>query len=385
MNSTTTVDNAPPMTDFTSGTGLHLALHLPAGGAVLAREQITKLDFSDAATETWRECCLRKGRTEVALADFPARFVPIRSKSTPSRYTGYALEVAGPAGEKARCEFSISSLEPVARRAADRLLKSGVIQAGDEYVYELDVDPAGNTAAPAPGEDDSSLDADIVIPPLRFLEVPLRPLLDRARPENMAEDGVFPVFYTETARADAERFSRKGAVINPRFESGGVLVGPFCSCPETGEFFVVVTDVFEVMDAEQGIISLEYTSKSWSRIQAVIKARQSEHPAVRMLGQCHGHNYLPNNGEICAVCLQLPVCNASNLFPSEADKTWTSAVFAKQACRLCHIFGLTARGDLINGLYGLRDAQLLERGFRVIPNFNPDEYETKPAPQPKPH
>jgi hypothetical protein len=39
---------------------------------------------------------------------------------------------------------------------------------------------------------------------------------------------------------------------------------------------------------------------------------------------------------------------------------------------LCHIFGLTARGDKVNALFGLHDGRLQSRGFFTIPDFHPE-------------
>ena len=111
--------------------------------------------------------------------------------------------------------------------------------------------------------------------------------------------------YTQDAFTRAEQFSRRGASDVPPTESGAVILGSLCACPDSGEFFVVATDVIELVDAEQTLASLTYSSRTWSRIQAVVKARQAN-PATRaerIVGQCHGHNFLPNfDGHECEVC-----------------------------------------------------------------------------------
>jgi hypothetical protein len=151
-----------------------------------------------------------------------------------------------------------------------------------------------------------------------------------------------------------------------------VLVGPLCSCPRTGEFFAVVCEALEVRDAEEREFSLTYSGKSWARIQAVLKARQSQ-PATRahrILGQCHGHNFLPAGGAPpCEHCAGAEVCTRTSVFVSPDDRLWCRAVFSRQPWQLCHIFGQSARGDGVGSLFGLRDGQLRERGFHVIPGL----------------
>ena len=52
------------------------------------------------------------------------------------------------------------------------------------------------------------------------------------------------------------------------------------------------------------------------------------------------------------------------------------AVFEHQTWAACHIFGLTAREDLVNGLFSLHDGRLLDRHFHLLPDFNSRDYPT---------
>ena len=104
-----------------------------------------------------------------------------------------------------------------------------------------------------------------------------------------------------------------------------------------------------------------------------MKAMESQ-PATRtyrLVGQCHGHNFLPANGAPpCEVCPRLAVCGRSSVFVSTDDVSWARAVFRRQPWHLSHIFGLNARRENVHGLFGLRDGRLLERGFYVVPEFD---------------
>jgi hypothetical protein len=211
---------------------------------------------------------------------------------------------------------------------------------------------------------------------LTCLNAPLRPLIEAATPVSEIDEEAFAVFYTKEAFAKAERFARQGARAHPPIETGAVLVGWLCTCPDSGEFFVVVADAWEVQDAEQTEFSLAYTGKSWMRIQTVLRARQAATPGCgpQLVGQTHGHNYLPNGGQTCEACFKLPICNLSNLFVSPDDQKWSRAVFAKQPWSLCAIFGLTARGDHVQKLFTLKDMQLQPRGFFLLEDFNPEQW-----------
>jgi hypothetical protein len=46
-------------------------------------------------------------------------------------------------------------------------------------------------------------------------------------------------------------------------------------------------------------------------------------------------------------------------------------VFAGAPYALCHIFGFNARREQVHGLYSLYENCLTQRGFYVIPEFDP--------------
>ena len=148
-------------------------------------------------------------------------------------------------------------------------------------------------------------------------------------------------------------------------------MGSLAFCEITKEFFPLITDILEVLEAEQSAFSLAYSGPSWTRIQAIIKAQQAAHPAhaVRLLGQCHGHNFMPNDGNRCDQCDKRPVCGLSSVFVSSDDQNWMRAVFARQPWALCLIFGLNARKEPVQQLYSLKDGQWQARGYFVLPEF----------------
>ncbi|GAH05659.1 unnamed protein product, partial [marine sediment metagenome] len=120
-------------------------------------------------------------------------------------------------------------------------------------------------------------------PPLHFLEAPLKKLLEKSTeitlPAGYTNEtpDAFPILYTEYAYKQAECFSRKGAVDNPLFESGCILAGSACQCPETGEFYLVIDEVYEATGAKTTLTSMEYGGEDWRRIMTIIKARRRTH------------------------------------------------------------------------------------------------------------
>jgi hypothetical protein len=214
--------------------------------------------------------------------------------------------------------------------------------------------------------------------PLEYLTVPVGPLLTKAEPVGPL-DGWGHLFITREALADAERLSRRGAADQPPTESGAVLVGSCCSCPETGEFYVVVTDSIELVDSVETGVSLTYTDTTWERIQRVLEARRAADPearAQRIVGQAHGHNFLPYCGKeiTCPDCPDRETCLLTSCFASTADLTWHRSVFGHiKPLACCHIFGLDARGAPVQGSFGFRGGSLAHRGFYIIPEFPIEE------------
>jgi len=209
--------------------------------------------------------------------------------------------------------------------------------------------------------------------PLAYKTVSLPPLLEKARPVGQVDEWI-PILYGDRLFLHMERLARRGAGSNTPVESGAVILGSLCSCPETGEFFVAATDAIELTDVEQTRYSLSLSGMTWGRIQAVLRARQSD-PAgrtIRMVGQCHGHNFLPGvrlhegNGKDCETCPTRDNCDLTSVFASTNDQLWTRSVFTHQPWAFCHIFGLDARGGPVHALYGFQGNRLVRRGFHLV-------------------
>ncbi len=363
-----TANPTPSPTQLELVQPLAVRLYKEPGAPALAHEPVLIADFADVASEAWRDGCLRAGHPSVALSNVPMCLSPVFAEDSAPRCSGFKLELALPGGKTAHCHFTFHCLHQVADRAAGSLLEAGVLKPGETYLFEVVVDPRGSAVSRRP-ENSIAVSVSLRSAALSYLTVSLRQLLERGTPVALRDDPVPPVFYTREAFAKSEACARRGAEAD--VESGGALVGSLAACPETGEFCVIIHDVIEVQDAEEKRSSLAYSSRSWMRLQAIQQARQAAYPRrkERLLGQCHGHSFLPNDGKQCVDCTKRPTCSLTSVFVSLDDQAWHRAVFARQPWALCHIFGLSARGEPVHQLFGLRDGRLQARGYYLLPDF----------------
>jgi len=356
---------------------LTVVAKLEPDGPGVEREPVREADLVDIQGEMWLNGCLRKGYPDSQMAEMPMRLSPIFKDGEGRRCAGFQLEARNPGGETTSSQFGIQSLGHVAGRASQRLLSTGALKPNEVYYYEVIAEQGGGAAGPRPMAESpgtASFTLKAKPQPLVYLTMSLPRLLERASAVGPV-DGWCPVFYTVDAFAKAERFSRRGAMMDPPIESGGVLLGPICSCPETGEFFVVVNDALELAEAEQNSFSLEYSSETWGRILAAVRARQAHRAnrADRIVGQCHGHNFLPpHDDQRCDECDQRLTCTQTSVFVSAQDLLWSRSVFARQPWAFCHIFGLNARAQEVHGIFGFRGGHLVQRGFHLIADFDPE-------------
>jgi hypothetical protein len=351
-----------------------VSVKLEPNGADATREPILATDLADIRSEAWL-VFLRSGHPVVGLEDLRMTLLPVWRNDRERVCRSLIMEAAGPEGHRIRFGFDIQALAHVADRASKRLVQSGILKPGGLYYFSVIADQeAGPRDAPATVERSGVGRVTVRHAPLVYRTVPLPSLLAGARVEGSVE-GSCPVFYTETVFREAEIYARRGADGESPEESGGVILGCLCSCPESGEFFVVATDVIEVRDADRTGFTLTYSSETWRRIQAVVRARQADPRtrSERIVGQCHGHNFLPDYGaKKCETCEKRPTCVLTSVFVSEQDLLWSKSVFVRQPWAFCHIFGLDARGEPTHGQFGFREGRLVRRGFYRIDDFPAD-------------
>ena len=104
----------------------------------------------------------------------------------------------------------------------------------------------------------------------------------------------------------------------------------------------------------------------------MLRARQSQ-PATRtqrVLGQSHGHNFLPIEGAPpCEACAHVAVCSRTTAFLSGEDRQWCRAVFSGEPWQLSQVFGQNARREGVSAFFGQKGGELVERGFHLIDDF----------------
>jgi hypothetical protein len=352
--------------------GLCVNIRKFKGGPILMRKDVGVADLMDHQSEAWLHLHLRKGRADVAFDDLKFELRPIYASGNAERLTGFALASAEANGSPLNYPFTIHAVEHIATRASRELIAAGVLQPGDEYYYDL----GELQAAQQTTEVSDQIAITTASVKLQYLQYPLRSLVAKSKKIGPQDEWWTPVFYTRDAVTRAELYARRGGNLQPPVETGCILVGAPCSCPDTGEFYIVVRDAIEAQDANSQKFSLEYSEATWARMQAILRARRScpGGHADRFLGQAHGHPFLPAGGappcELCDGKPEVP-CSRTSCFVSLDDSDWSRAVFARQAWAICHIFGLNARQEHVHKLFGLRIGQLQERGFFVIPEFTP--------------
>ena len=352
---------------FADQWSLGIVLRRSADGPTLLDEPVTEADLAEARSEAWLNGFLRQGHPDLPLEAVTTRIAPL---FTEDRCIGFALRAKGSKGPAASgtpsvYTFGVQCLAPVAQRGSARLLADGRLAEDDTYVYELQARPGPMMPQKMPEQAGIKITTRTV--PLRFATRPLKPLLAAARPVGEILDDVLPVIFTEAAHEKSRLFARRGAASTPAVETGSILLGELCVCPDSPEMFVTVDDAIEVVDAEQQEFSLIPSSRSWTRVQAVLDRLTSTDAGGtrRLVGQSHGHNFgLP--GDPCALCATAKHCSRTTVFVSSADRTFMRTVFAGQPFALCWIAGTNARAEEVSSLFTLRAGVLQERGYHVV-------------------
>jgi hypothetical protein len=347
---------------------LVMKLCLGEDGPELASRSLRAGDLVDLRSEIYLELFARRGMPEVDPQDIWLRVVPRWSPTPRPRCEGFTVEAGGPGGKRLTCDHSIYLFGDIATLLAEDLVIQGQLGATDIYYWHIEAD-----AAP-PRETAPAMAFSIAAShtPLIYATYPIDELTRDAEVSGQIDPRHLPVFYLRRARQRAEMFARRGAGQQPPVETGAILIGILASCPDSGEFYAVVCDALELANPVESKFSLTFSGETWARAQAVIRARQAQQPAQRLLGQCHGHNFIPGDAAPpCEACATAKVCGRSSVFASTSDANWTRRALSGQAYALCHIFGLNARKEEVGDLFTFRDNQLQPRGYYVIDQFEP--------------
>lgn len=335
-------------------------------GPELARRSLVDADLADMRAERWLETYLRRGRVRVTLDQVQVRVTPQFAKG---RCQKFSIETVTSDGWRDRCEVGLELWSDDATLMVQELTATGRLKADDTYRWLIEVARKGPAVEAPPPFTIKTRAAPLVVS-----KQPLAPLLNSAQPVGEIDPTAVPILFVRRAFERAEQFSRRGAEFDTPVETGALLIGSLGSCPETGEMYAVVTDALELFEAEERRFSLTFTGQTWTRLQAILKARQSQPggESVRVIGQAHGHNFIPGDGAPpCEHCHLLAICTRSSVFASSDDRQWMRAVMAGQPIRLCGIFGLNARREQVHGMYALKNNHLAERSYYLIDEFHP--------------
>jgi hypothetical protein len=349
-----------------------------AKGPVLATVPASRSDLTDCVGELWLESHLRAGHPEVPRDALSVRLLPARRKGTTAKVDasggmlcdGFILETDGPDGSAVRRVFIPDAMKLRALRVASRLIAEGVLEPEQTFRYRLRVDPSAEGEAPGAEPHAEGFVARESSPPLAYRRVPLAPFLERSASVDDGGDPLHRIVYLESALALAEAAARRGVAENPPIETGALLIGSLCSCPASGEFFCLVEDVLEAVDADGTATSLTFSSKTWARIHTIMKAR-GEHPETRLhrvIGNSHGHPFKPCTPEACKKCPDAGACAhlSSSAFLSIDDVRWMKSVFPGEPWSFCHVFGLSTEGEPTEALYSGFAGWMIRRGYHVI-------------------
>ena len=355
---------------------LKVAICSSQGGSVLSEEVVTENDLKSHINEVWREGVVRKGFIE-PIDDIIFTLDPIFQKENGKIFcSGFRIGTENPAKEIIDREFNIHSLDLVTSRFSSRLISSGVLKDGDKYDFVINPErkplikddvlinsKGGSKLFTVKQKKNDSI---------RCIKAPVAPLLKKSKTREI-DNKHYPVFYTTTAFHKAEALARKGSKFDLPVETGAILVGILGSCPDSGELFAILNEIIELEDAKQSSFSLTPSGRTWQRLQDHIMQLRSKEEALPLsvLGQAHGHNFLPGK---CESCDSTEKCTVSSAFVSRDDHLWNNAVFDSSPFQLCHIFGSNPMGKKVDALYGLENGRLLQRGFNLIPDKDLTSY-----------
>jgi hypothetical protein len=353
---------------------LKIVIRSSPNGPIIIEEIVRDSDLWDLYTEMWREGCLRKGYMEVSISDLTYYLEPIFENdsniSDNQVCKGFTIEITNPGNDLKRKEFSVYSLDLVALRILRGMVKTKNRKKENQLYYNVIAYLQKESCEYEQNAYDGNAKCFRVkvkeSKPLNYVRLSLESLFAQAGYKKI-EDDAYPVFYTNTAFEKAEKIARKGAYINPSVETGALLIGVLGSCPKTKEFYAIIKDVFEFSEADQSMYSLTPSSRTWKCVQDYIGAlrQHSETCLYKILGQCHGHNFIPEISKDSD-----NKCVVSSVFVSMDDRLWNNAVFNREPCQLCHIFGFDQNGDKVDSLFGLKDGHLLQRGYYLLSEFD---------------
>jgi hypothetical protein len=368
-----TLEPAVAAADQTAATAWRyvVSLRLAEDGPELLQVELTADALDDLHSQHWFDGSLRRGLVDVEMHDIGFQLHP-KLRARGPRCEGFVGESTNRLGELLRREYPLAVFDDTVLALVQQQIEQGAMHANQTYYYDVLADrrPAASSRAGEP------FSISIKRSPLVCVTLPLEGLVERAKSIGTMRDEDYPVLFTPRALARAETSARRGATQVPAVESGALLIGVLAHCPATGKMFAIVHEALPALGAREEKFSLTFTGETWTRIQSIVAARRQRTPATCVLGQSHGHPFLPLGGAPpCEACAKVAVCGRTNVHVSIDDRQWMRAVMPRQPWQLCFIFGLNARGEQVQELFGLHDNFLRPRGYWVLDQADADRLE----------
>src|SRR6185295_13009567 len=236
----------------------------------------------DLRAEFWRDGFLRQGAPDVPIEDISLEVTTLWESTASSRCTGFIVDAHGPGRERMRREYDIHLFGDTASSLAQELTLAGRLPTNDAYYWHIAV----NSTPIEPEDDAPAFSLSASSQPLTYVTGSLARLVEGAEIVGTIVPQAMPVFFVRRAHERVEKFARRGAEELPPVETGCALLGTLVACPQSGEFYAVVTDALELAETQQREYSLTYTGATWVRLRSILRARQAQPRgrSLRLLG-----------------------------------------------------------------------------------------------------
>jgi len=273
------------------------------------------------------------------------------------RISGVRAVVSDGDGFEAAADISFAYFEPYARTVSQTLVQSGVLKAGEQFIYKVKAFPV---SAP---EIDARPKGGMTIE--RIISSPIageRDILDyrkRVEAQEGAGEQPFPVFMPRHILDEAHGLKEQ-AQAN---ETGGILIGHLWQDPQSLEPFIQVTGLIPARHTIADSKRLTFTPQTWADVRAAIDLRGM---GESYCGWLHTH---PSRYWCHCDTEKLQTCPLARQFFSEDDCLLHRTVFYA-AHHVAIVLGdryVSPGGwETVSSAYGWRNGLIESRGFHVL-------------------
>jgi hypothetical protein len=249
----------------------------------------------------------------------------------------------------------IEYFRPLARRAADKLMESGLLQPGDLFEYRVLAYKQG-PAAPRP----LRFVMENTPAPIAIMQASAEDLLDRAIQFGDPEGDQVRVFVHWQVLEQVSVRTRQAGEL----ETGGVLIGYVHRDPASAEIFIEITAQIPA-DARSELTRLSFTPDTWSHVHSAVQARGG---GEIWLGWWHSHSFFKHRDEKRPGEVQTEDQAAKQSaipFLSSEDRLLHRTVFPR-AYSVALLITDSPTNGMSWGLFGWQSTDIARRSFHVI-------------------